>query len=119
MIFGKKLYQSTGYIMGIFRLAMVLFSSAFKNVPKRLEDKDETDFCHRVRGELYLAKGKGDLFDCNGCGLCVINCPSKCISISMDENDSSKLKSFEVDLFRCIRCGFCQEACPEDAIRWR
>jgi len=47
---------------------------------------------------------------CNGCGLCVKNCPEACIS-------GKKKKAHAIDAAACIRCGACQDVCPVDAVR--
>ncbi|MFZ0052897.1 MAG: NADH-ubiquinone oxidoreductase-F iron-sulfur binding region domain-containing protein [Desulfobaccales bacterium] len=47
---------------------------------------------------------------CNGCGLCVADCPGACIS-------GKKKKAHAIDAAACIRCGACQALCPVDAVR--
>ncbi|MGC2432157.1 MAG: NADH-ubiquinone oxidoreductase-F iron-sulfur binding region domain-containing protein [Desulfobaccales bacterium] len=47
---------------------------------------------------------------CNGCGLCVAECPEACIS-------GKKKKAHAIDAGACIRCGACQAVCPVDAVR--
>ncbi|MFZ5451212.1 MAG: NADH-ubiquinone oxidoreductase-F iron-sulfur binding region domain-containing protein [Thermodesulfobacteriota bacterium] len=46
---------------------------------------------------------------CNGCGLCVRNCPQDCIS-------GEKKKAHSIDVDVCIRCGQCMDVCPVDAV---
>ncbi len=46
---------------------------------------------------------------CNGCGLCVKNCPQDCIT-------GKKKKPHAIDTTACIRCGACQDVCPVNAV---
>jgi NADP-reducing hydrogenase subunit HndC len=46
---------------------------------------------------------------CNGCGLCVKNCPQDCIT-------GKKKKPHAIDTGACIRCGACQDVCPVNAV---
>ncbi|MCK9273678.1 MAG: 4Fe-4S binding protein [Syntrophales bacterium] len=45
---------------------------------------------------------------CNGCGICVEQCPVDTIAISD--------YVAEIDMTKCIRCGTCHEICPVDAV---
>lgn len=45
---------------------------------------------------------------CVGCGICVQNCPAKCIQLIN--------KKAYPDLSKCIRCFCCQELCPYHAV---
>ena len=45
---------------------------------------------------------------CIGCGICVRNCPEKCIT--MEDNLA------RIDNSRCTRCGVCVEKCPVKCI---
>jgi len=60
---------------------------------------------------------------CNGCKLCVRDCPSGAITITRAEGDPAVLpegqkKRFDqtVDLGRCVYCGQCAETCPRKVI---
>lgn len=47
--------------------------------------------------------------DCNGCGICVEECPVN--TIAMKEEEA------EIDMDGCIRCGVCHDICPQDAVK--
>ena len=47
--------------------------------------------------------------DCNGCGICVEECPAYGISLQ-DERAT-------IDMNECIYCGTCHNVCPQDAVR--
>ncbi|MFH1141204.1 MAG: NADH-quinone oxidoreductase subunit I [Chloroflexota bacterium] len=62
---------------------------------------------------------------CTGCMVCVRNCPTQCMSVTMKDNPllqegKSKrrkiMEEFEINLGRCIVCGICVEVCNFDAI---
>ena len=48
---------------------------------------------------------------CSGCGVCIIACPKRCISLKL--NDKGFYKA-EVDQLNCIQCRICQKVCPMD-----
>jgi len=53
---------------------------------------------------------------CTGCGLCVIDCSTKALTLSQNsERDKFQL------LFRedaCDACGVCEKSCPENCLQW-
>jgi nitroreductase/NAD-dependent dihydropyrimidine dehydrogenase PreA subunit len=53
---------------------------------------------------------KVDPEKCTSCGLCIENCPFKCLE--MDETEHPKMKSEYI----CISCFNCSVACPVDAL---
>ena len=62
---------------------------------------------------------------CTGCMVCIRECPTQCMSATMQDNpknasgDSRRRKivnEFEINLGRCILCGICVEVCNFDAI---
>lgn len=62
---------------------------------------------------------------CVGCGVCALNCPTDCITVTIEDNPKYKegksprkkiVGSFEIDVSRCIQCNICVEVCPFDAI---
>ena len=46
--------------------------------------------------------------DCNGCGICVEECPVNTIAMEQEA---------EIDMDGCIRCGICHDVCPQDAVK--
>lgn len=47
--------------------------------------------------------------DCNGCGICVEECPVNTIAMKDEEA--------EINMDGCIRCGICHDICPQDAVK--
>ncbi|MFO7892054.1 MAG: 4Fe-4S binding protein [bacterium] len=50
-----------------------------------------------------------DKESCNGCGICVDECPAD--AIAMDE------EQVVIDMAECIRCGVCHSICPQDSVK--
>ena len=46
---------------------------------------------------------------CTGCGLCMVRCPKKCIS--MEEGELGHLYPY-INQVECIDCGLCKKGCP-------
>ena len=54
---------------------------------------------------------------CKGCGLCVIACPKKIISLSKDTiNQKGYHPATVTDAEKCIGCAFCATMCPDCVI---
>ena len=62
---------------------------------------------------------------CTGCMVCIRECPTQCMSATMEDNPlhgegkSRRRKivgEFEINLGRCILCGICVDVCNFDAI---
>jgi len=47
--------------------------------------------------------------DCDGCGICVEECPVDTIVMQGEEA--------VIHMDDCIRCGVCHDICPQDAVR--
>ncbi|WAC07329.1 MAG: NADH-quinone oxidoreductase subunit NuoF [Thermodesulfobacteriota bacterium] len=47
--------------------------------------------------------------ECNGCGLCLKNCPANAVT-------GDKKRPHKIVYTECIHCGLCREACPANAI---
>ena len=58
-----------------------------------------------VRGELF-----NDIAKCNYCGICMLKCPSQCITTDKKE------AIWECETAACIFCGVCVEACPKQSL---
>lgn len=72
----------------------------------------------RWRGIQYFEKDDRGKTKCVACGLCMVVCPSQCITIETAEDEEGRRYplSYELDASRCIFCGYCEEACPVNAI---
>jgi len=49
---------------------------------------------------------------CKSCGLCIVACPRKALSIGTNSNRAG-YKYVAVDLEKCAKCGICYTACPD------
>ncbi len=48
--------------------------------------------------------------DCISCGLCVRNCPTRCLSVN------KKAGTWTINRFDCIACGYCTIKCPKKCL---
>ena len=54
---------------------------------------------------------------CKGCGLCVENCPTQCLSLNTSDTNSYGLYyAYLADEDKCIACQNCAVVCPDAAI---
>lgn len=54
---------------------------------------------------------------CKGCGLCVVACPKKIITLSKTKLNKKGYNPAEViDMDACIGCAMCARTCPDCAI---
>ena len=62
---------------------------------------------------------------CTGCALCMRNCPTQCIKVTMKENPLHQegksprrrtVDTYELNWARCILCGICVQVCNFDSI---
>ncbi len=56
-----------------------------------------------------------DVQKCKGCGVCVANCPTKCISLSKSVNYKG-YNYIEMTDETCIGCSSCAIVCPDSVI---
>ncbi len=77
----------------------------------------------RYRGTHTLNKNEDGKELCVACELCVKACPTDCITVVPEEDETGKgisdrvAKIWEVNLVRCLYCGYCEDACPTTAVR--
>lgn len=54
---------------------------------------------------------------CKGCGLCVVACPKKIISLAKESLNSKGFHPAEItDQSKCIACAMCAIMCPDVVI---
>ena len=66
-----------------------------------------------------MAKGRVTFDEerCKGCGLCVIACPMKIVSLDTDRiNNKGYNPSRIIEMDKCIGCGNCGIMCPDYVI---
>ncbi len=59
----------------------------------------------RVRGALF-----NDIEKCTFCSICVLKCPSQCITVDKE------VAIWRYDPFACVFCGICVDACKEKCL---
>ena len=72
----------------------------------------------RWRGYQFFEADEQGRTKCVGCGLCMVVCPSQCITVETAEDEQGRRypSRYEIDTTRCIFCGYCEDACPTNAI---
>ena len=60
----------------------------------------------RTRGRIVI-----DIDQCISCGLCVRNCPPRCITVDKNEG------TWTINRFDCIACGYCASKCPKKCLK--
>jgi 2-oxoglutarate ferredoxin oxidoreductase subunit delta len=64
-----------------------------------------------------MAKVTFDEALCKGCGLCVMACPKKIITLAGDKlNAKGYHPACVADMEKCIGCAFCATMCPDCVI---
>ena len=54
---------------------------------------------------------------CKGCGLCVTDCPTQCLSLNTSDTNSYGLHyAYLAEEDKCIACQNCAVVCPDAAI---
>ncbi|MBI5562328.1 MAG: NADH-quinone oxidoreductase subunit I [Deltaproteobacteria bacterium] len=77
----------------------------------------------RFRGAHTLNRDANGRELCVACELCAKACPTRCITVVPEEDNTGRgisdrvAKVWKVDLVRCLFCGYCEDACPTRALR--
>ncbi len=94
-------------IKSIFEGMMTVFKHLFKR-PVTLDYPEK----ERILNDAF--RGKFDVKNCIGCGVCKNVCPVG--GIEFEKNAEGKVVSYKIDLKKCIFCGNCAYYCPVKAI---
>ncbi len=87
-----------------------VFSSVFHKPATRLYPYVKAEVADRFRGKL-----KHDRTKCNGCMLCMKDCPSKAITIVKVADKEFKAV---LSLDKCLFCAQCVDSCSRDALEY-
>jgi formate hydrogenlyase subunit 6/NADH:ubiquinone oxidoreductase subunit I len=86
----------------------LVFSSVFRKPATRLYPYVKIEVVDKFRGKLKYNKER-----CNGCMLCMKDCPSNAITIvKVAEKEFKAVLSLD----KCVFCGQCVDSCPKDAL---
>lgn len=88
----------------------LVFGSQFKKTATVLYPFVKPEVVDRFRAKLKYYQSR-----CNGCKLCMRDCPSFAIEI-IKVSETEKIFQAVVRLDRCIYCGQCTDVCPKDAL---
>jgi NADH-quinone oxidoreductase subunit I len=76
----------------------------------------------RFKGELILVHDEKNRHNCNGCGICQLNCPNGSIEIisnnivNIEGKPERIIEKHIYHLSMCTFCGLCVKNCPSDAL---
>ena len=114
---------------GIYRLFQGMYITMLNMLRKKVteqypENRGKLVYPERFRGMLMLIRDENNQHNCNGCGICIINCPNESIKVTVkketDETGKEKkmLDKYMYDLGSCIFCGRCVQTCPSSGLGW-
>lgn len=104
-------------------LAITLKYNVSRSITLKYPDDEKWVPYVRFRGAHTLNRDRSGKELCVACELCVKACPTSCITVIPEEDDTGRgiadrvAKVWKVDLVRCMFCGYCEDACPTRAIR--
>lgn len=99
----------------------VTIKALFRPIVTVQYPRETIDIAPAYRGHIELLADENGESKCICCGLCQLNCPSNCISITSSKPAGAKKKvldSYIQNFTTCSLCGTCVEGCPADAIRF-
>ena len=105
-------------IIPVLKGLMLTFNRFFSRPITIQYPEEKMPAAPRWRGIQYFERDEQGKTKCVACGLCMIVCPSQCITIETAEDEEGRRYPliYELDASRCIYCGYCEEACPVSAI---
>lgn len=78
----------------------------------------------RFKGEVIMTHDENNQHNCNGCGICELNCPNGSIEIitkrEPDEN-GKMVRAIDKHIYHLSMCTFCElciKSCPSNALEW-
>ena len=104
-------------------LRVTLGYNVSKAISERYPDEEKWIPYQRFRGIHTLNRDEEGRELCVACELCSKICPTDCILVIPEEDDTGRgiadrvPKVWDVDLSRCLFCGYCEDACPTTAVR--
>lgn len=78
----------------------------------------------RFKGEVIMTHDENNQHNCNGCGICELNCPNGAIEIitKKEEDETGKLvRTIDKHVYHLSMCTFCElciKSCPSNALEW-
>ena len=122
MILRKVLYQRVGHIQEILKNmveSLWILIGRGTGLKKKKTVKfpyKKVEHSARFRGMPCLVVDSAGKILCDGCGVCVNNCPTQCLSLKA--GGQGEVKEFELKLLECVFCGYCVELCPHAALKF-
>ena len=104
-------------------LRVTLGYNVSRSITERYPDQEKWIPYRRFRGVHRLWRDEQGRELCVACELCSGICPTDCITVIPEEDDTGRgiadrvPKGWDVDLSRCLFCGYCEDACPTTAVR--